>query len=284
MRCPRCGAENAEQAEWCYLCQYRFSGEWEASTVAPESEAGAVPPPAASAPEFAVPPQAFPPPPAPAMHAPPPGAQAPGLRPAPPRKNIPTNIIALVLVVALAVIAAGLLTFFLLRGKTYTIKVPTPPGYAKAGEDMMEEARKSLEGSEKGITLDEAFIDESNVNFIFVIHQDVPFSGAPSGKDPEEMERYFYEHKDEWTEAFNSGLFEAGSDLNPELERYEVIRLACGDAALHMTTSLGIQQYSFLVDTLWIIKESSAFAIVVEGMDPQGDKVVEFLRQNVTFE
>ncbi len=288
MKCPRCGADNAEQAEWCYLCEYRFSGEPGAAMPEGGAAAGTAPaieaPGEAASPPYSAPPQAVQPPPAPAGRAPFPGALPPGIRPSPAGKRVPRNVFALVLVVALAVIAAGLLAFFLLRGRTYTIKVDPPPGYSRADEDMVREAEKGLADSAKGVSLDEVFIDDSRTNFVFVLHQDVPFSDAPSGKDPDEMEKYFYDHKDEWTEAFSSGMLEAQPDLNPRLEKYEVIRLAGGEAALHMTTSIGIQQYAFTVDTLWIIKESSAFAIVVEGLDPNGVEVIEFMRQNVTFE
>lgn len=287
VKCPRCGAENAEKAEWCYLCEYDFAegaGTGETSPprdfagvpASPADPSGGIPPPAA--PTQAVPPLSpqFP-------KTQPMGAYPPGFPTAPTGKRVSTNKIALVLVIALTVIAAGLLAFFIMRGKTYTITVPPPPGYTEASGNMIDEARKSLEGGGKGIGLDEVFIDASETNFVFVMHQNVPFTDAPSGEDPDEMERYFYDSKDEWTEAFASGILEAGQEFAPELERYEVIRMASGDAALHMTTSLGIQQYSFTVDTLWIIKEKSAFTIVVEGLDPNGEEIVEFLSENVTF-
>lgn len=291
MKCPRCGAENAEQAEFCYLCEHPFAEGSEAGADVTQGASHGIPPSQAGAPGSSAPP---PPPAAPQHAAPPPpyqgkqllspGATPPAFGTAPAKKGLAYKTIAMATVAVLVVIAAGLVAFFLTRGRTYTIKVPTPPGYSKADDEMIEEAKKSFKGDAKSITIDALFVDEANTNFVFVLHQDVPFSDAPSGKDPEEMERYFYEHKDEWTEAFASGILEAGSDLNPQLEKYEVIRLASGDAALHMTTSLDIQQYSFLVETMWIIKESSAFAIVIEGLDPDGSEVVEFLRQNISFE
>ena len=284
MKCPRCGADNAEQAEWCYLCEYPFAGGTDPVAMPPTGEGDAARPPAADGTPYRAP---GPPPVAPTAaygpQPPPPGALPPGFGPVPAKRGVSSTKAGIGLAVGLVVIIAGLLSFFLLRGKTYTINVPVPPGYARADEKMMDEAKKSLQETAEGVVLDEAFIDEVNTNFVFVLHRDVPFSDAPSGKDPEEMERYFYEHKDEWVEAFASGIVESGPELSPQLEKYEVLRMDSGDAALHMTTSLGIQQYSFTVDTLWIIKESSAFAVVVEGLDPRGEEVIEFLLENITF-
>ena len=125
-------------------------------------------------------------------------------------------------------------------------------------------------------------------NFVIVASMDIPpslGSDTPSGEDPEEMEEWFYETKDEWVEAFNLGFVEGagGMGVSANIDVYEVEHLVSGDAALHIATTIDLMQASFQLDALWIIKGNSAFFVVVEGLNP-GAKTLESLKESITFE
>jgi hypothetical protein len=290
MRCPRCGADNAEHAERCYLCEYAFTGgEAGVEPPAPDEAARApYPPPGVQAGVTPQGQQAVPPPPVtqPGVYGPPPpGAYPPGYQPPPPAPKGPATVkIIIGVLIALLVVVVGAGAYFLTRGKTYDIVVSAPPGYEVPDQEMMDELKDTMEESSQDIVVDELFNDASMTNFIIVAHQDIPStfgSDTPSGDDPEEMEEWFYEHKQEWIDAFNSGIIE-GAGVPSGIDLYQVERLATGDAVLHMNTSLDVMGTTFVVETLWVIKGRTAFFILAEGLNP-GKDTVEFLKENVTF-
>lgn len=291
MKCPRCGADNADRAERCYLCEYGFSpGDGDLEPPAPH-EAARVPYPAPGVQEGGPVPgqQAVPPPPVMqpgGSQPPPPGAYPAGYQPPPPAPKGPATakiVIGILVAVLIAVVGVG--AYFLTRGKTYDITVPAPPGYEVADQEMLDELKKSLQSGSDEIVLDQVFMDATMTNFIIVAHQDIPVSlgsDTPSGDDPEEMEEWFYENKEEWIDAFNTGIIE-GSGVPSEIDLYQVERLATGDAVLHMVTTLDLMGTAFTVETLWVIKGRSAFFLMVEGLNP-GSDTVDFLKENITFQ
>jgi hypothetical protein len=189
----------------------------------------------------------------------------------------------MVLVLVIGVIlAVG--AFFLLRSDLYTIEVPTPPGYEVASEDLVDDLKESMDTESEDIEIDYLFVDDSMVNFVIVARQDIPTafsSDAPPTDDPEKMEEWYYDNKDEWVDAFNEGVA-LGGGISSELQTYEVERLATGDAVLHMAIAIEVMSTPFYLDTLWIVKGDSAFFILVEGMNSNPD-TVEFLKENITF-
>jgi hypothetical protein len=286
MKCPLCGADNAERAEKCYLCEYSFTEGGVTGEPPGPGEPGQsqYPPPAILGDPVPPGPQAVPPPPAPGSgyQPPPPGAYPPGYQPVPPAGGSRNTKVIIGVVVGVAVLIAAAAIFFFATRKTYSINVPQPPGYTEASDALFKQMEDGLSSSSDKIALDALYVDSGIENLVIVAHQDVPFSDAPSGDDPDEMERYFYDNKADWVKEFNTGLME-GSGMDAELDLYEVERLATGDAALHMVTSIDSAQGTFRIDSLWIIKGNSSFVAIIEGLNPRGEETVEFLKENITF-
>ena len=293
MRCPRCGADNADRAQWCYLCEYPFAASGaEGEPPSPEEHVQPQYPPPGAREGLTPPgPQAGPPPPmtGTGYQAAAPGAYPAGYQPPPPAAKGPLNVKVIIgVLVVLLVVIVGVAAFFFLRGKTYNIHVPPPPGYKEADPEMVEDLKKTMSEGSEDIEIDEIYIDDSMTNFVIVASMDIPpslASDTPPGDDPEEMEQWFYETKDEWVEAFNLGLVEGagGVGMSANVDVYEVERLATGDAVLHIATTIDLMQASFKIDVLWIIKGNSAFFVVVEGLNP-GAKTLESLKESITFE
>ncbi len=262
MKCPRCGADNADRAERCYLCEYPFTAS---------SDAGEPP-----APEERLQPR---------YPAPPPGVYAPGFQPPPPAPKGPMTVkIIIGVLVLLLIVILGVGAFFYLKGKTYSIEFPPPPGFSEAEEELVEELKETMEEGDDDIVVDKLLIDAGMSNFVIAVHSDIPVSPAvdtPSGDDPEEMEEWFYDNEDEWVESFNTGIIE-GAGVPSEIDLYQVERLATGDAVLHMVTSLDMMGTPFTVEVLWVIKGRTAFAVILEGLSIEND-TVEFLKENIAF-
>ncbi len=286
MKCPRCGAENAERADRCYLCEHPLSASsdaFETSTL--EGNAQQYPPQGP-----AVPPgqQPHPPPATGPGYQPPPDAYAAGYQPHAPAPQRPATVkivIGALVVVLIVIVAVG--AFYLTRGKTYGINVSAPPGYQEASQDLFDEFNDSMKEGSGDIAAEALFVDNSQSNFVMVASMDMPPAigeKPPSGDDPEEMEEWFYDNRDEWEEAFNTSFAEGlGGMGSVDADLYQVERLATGDAVLHMATSVSLMDTSFNVETLWIIKERSVFFIAIMGTDT-GSQTVESLKESVTFE
>ena len=284
MRCPRCGADNAERAERCYLCDNSLSASGEGESPAPE-ERFQPPPPAGGMQAGVTPsgPPAGPPPPGAAYQAPPPGAYPPGYRP-PPTEGGARNLKVIIgILVGVLVVAVAVGAFFLLRGKTYSIDVPAPPGYQQADEDVFNEMKESMEAESDDVVLDAVYYDSTQQNLVMVLHEDILFMDAPSGDDPDEMEQYFLDNKEEISREFNTGIMSGGGG-ETRLQSYEVGRLAAGDAYLHMVTSVDLMGTTLALNSMWIFKGDSAFAIIITGTNPRSSEIVGFLEQNITFE
>ncbi|MDD3718454.1 MAG: hypothetical protein PHP28_07315 [Actinomycetota bacterium] len=290
MRCPLCGADNSERAESCYLCQNPLDPEPpQAAAPARDTAAGQQYPPqdirgdmGPSGPQAVSPPPMGPG----GYQPPPPGAYPAGFQPTPPAPEGPAKVkivIGILVVLLIALVGVGL--YFFLRTEPVKIVAPAPPGFTAAEGDLVDDLKDTMKAGSEGIDLDELYVDATMTNFIIVAHQDIPItfgSDKPPVDDPEAMERWFHEYKDEWVGAFNAGIVE-GAGIPVDIDIYEVERLTAGDAALHMTTRIDALGTPFMVDTLWVIKEGTAFFILVEGLD-SGSEAIEFLRDNISFE
>jgi hypothetical protein len=184
--------------------------------------------------------------------------------------------------VAVLVVAVAVGAFFLLKGKTYSINVPAPPGYQAASEEEFRLMKESMEG-EDDIELEAVFYDSTGQNIVMVLHEDVLFRDTPSGDDPEEMEQYLLDNKEEISREFNTGIMEGGGGTTT-LDVYEVGRLAAGDAYLYMVTSVDMMGATLRLDSMWIFKGDSAFAVIISGANPRAAEIVEFLEDNIAFE
>jgi hypothetical protein len=224
-----------------------------------------------------------------AGYPPPPGAYPGAYQPPPAAPQGPATVkIIIGVLVALLVVIIGVGAYFLTRGKTYDINVSPPPGYEEASQEMLDEFKETMSESSEDIEVNELFVDSTQSNFIIVASMDIPPSltdNPPSGDDPEEMEDWFYEHEEEWQDAFSGGLVEGmgGTGASLDSDTFEVERLATGDAVLHMATTVSVMNASFTIDTLWIIKGNSAFFMAVMGLNP-GSDTAEYLKNNVSFE
>lgn len=285
MKCPRCGADNAERAEWCYLCEYAFApGAAAAEPPAPDEAIQAQYQPPGGAPPGQ---QAVPPPPVGgiAYQPPPPGAYPAGYQPPPPAPKGPVTVkvvIAALILVVLVVLAVG--AYFLLRPDLYSIEVPTPPGYQVAGDDVVDDLKETMDTGTDDVEIDYLFTDASMSNFVIVARQDIPTvfsSDAPPSDDPEAMEEWYYENEDEWVDAFKEGIA-MGGGISSDMDIYEVEQMATGDPVLHMAMTMQVMNTPFYLDTLWIVKGDSAFFIIVEGLNRNPD-TIEFLKENITF-
>lgn len=291
MRCPRCGAENAERADRCYLCELPFTGIGTTEEPpAPEQRVQPQYPPQGTQAGMVLPSQqAVPPPGAPGPgYQPPPGAYQGGVQPPPPPPKGPNTVKIIVgALVALLVIIIGVGAFYLTRGKTYNIKASPPPGYQEASEELFDDFNETMKEGSEDIEVDELFVDNGQTNFIIVASMDMPPTigeKPPSGDDPEEMEQWFYDNRDEWEDAFNSSFTEGTGGMGSvESDLFQVERLATGDAVLHMATTVGFMNDSIAVETLWAIKGRTVFFIALMGKSPSS-QTVESLKESITFE
>ena len=289
MKCPRCGADNAERSVRCYLCEYTFV----AGDTAPEPPGAEGPPqpqyPPPGVPEGLASPglQAGPPPPmmGTGYQPPPPGAHPAGFQPPPAApKGPPTVKVIIGILVILLVVIVGVTAFFLIRGKTYSVSVPAPPGYEAADEQTLEAAKESMHDEAEDADLDYLFVNGAGTSFVFVAHQRFYLTETPPD-DPEEAERYYNEHKNELMEEMNLG-FETAGGMSGDIAvgDYETMRLGTGDTALHFSMSLTVQGVSMDMETLIVVKGKTMFMVIVQGFEDTGLRsALDYLAQNITF-
>ncbi|MBN2025429.1 MAG: hypothetical protein JW854_01515 [Actinobacteria bacterium] len=287
MKCPRCGADNADRAERCYLCELPLAGGGTAGEPpAPEeriqpqyppqgTQAGMVPPGQ----------QAAPPPGAQGMgYQLPPGAYPGGIQPPPPPSKGPNTvkiIIGVLVILLVVIIAVG--AFFLLRGKTYSVEVPTPPGYKEASESDFDSARESIESGSGDAALDYLFINNAGDSFVFVAHQDFFLEELPP-EDPEEAERYYNENRDEILSDMNLGFETSGVPGSLDVDEYNTMSLGSGDTALHFAISMNIQDLTMTMDAFIAVKGKTMFMVIVQGFGTANLRdTLDHIAQNITF-
>lgn len=287
MKCPRCGADNTERAERCYLCEYSFatSGEAGEPPTPEEHVRPQYPPPGVQA--GVVPPgqQPVQPPPVPGAgyQTPPPGAYPAGYAP-PPAAGGPKNLKLIIgVLVVVLVVAVGIGAFFILRGANYSVDLSVPPGYTTASESEFKAMEDGLKSSESDAELDYMFVNEDSTRIIVVGHQDFFLEELPPD-DPEGAEQYYYENKDEILEGFAEG-FQQGLGTGADVDNYSVEFLDSGDATLHLNINVSLNQQSMAVDIFIMVKGNSMFLVIVQGLgNSNPGKTFDFIKQNISFE
>jgi len=279
MKCPRCGAENSPQAEWCYLCEYPFTD----STIIPEG-------PTESAPPQAPPPghpetQAQPPPPgsAPLPTVEAPGVYAPGYPPTPTPGMSTGKKILIGAGAALGVVVLVLVFVLVYFKPTPTIKVPTPPGWENATEDMKESFEEQVSQGGEEITLDYLFTDGSLSNSIAVAHGKAYIMDSPDSDSLEDVEDFFMQHKGELEGEFKSAYSDQGASTS--LTEYRVAEMANGIPSLFMSLSVSGQGITIYQDFMFFFNDNTMFFTVISSLDDAvNQEAVDFLTENITFE
>lgn len=301
MKCPRCGADNAERAPWCSLCQYRFgetaTGEAPSDSLydpAPQYQPGYD-----AAPQYQQGPAAYPPTPGGQVYPPnvpiqpsgygyppPPGAYPPGYQPVPTSQGLSGSARVLIGILAillfLALIGVGI---FIITNKSATIQVPIPPGYQEASDSEKKSTEASMKANEPGLVLDNLYMSNNMDSAIIVFHEKMPLAEKPSSTDPNYLKEYYDKNKDEVLKAFAGGFEQAaGLGVDADIGVYEVEQLACGDGALHLTIEVSVGRNSLFMDMLLIIKGSTGFCVALEAPDDAGmEATTQFLKDNISF-
>ncbi len=250
MKCPRCGADNAEQAPWCSLCQYAFQ----------ENPGGAIPPELpGEAQQYQPPPgayqeqggQAYPPNVSPGQYGypPPPGAFPPGYAPPAPSHGLSasTRVLAgmVIMLVFLGLLAGAI---YLITNKTATITVPVPPGYQEVSVKEKDAMEKSMQTKASEVVVDNYLTNESGDGVIVVFHQKMSLAEAPP-EDPKKMEEFYNMNKDEVMHAFAGGFEQAaGYGVDAKISLYQVEKLTCGDSALHLSIDVSMGRNAMVMN------------------------------------
>lgn len=303
MRCPRCGAENAESAQRCYLCEHPFTdypadlgagsgGEpaWGAppTSVPPAAAPTYGEPPGASAPSQGEPPGAgpgYPPPPGAAAgyQPPPPGAYPPDIKPVPPAKAPSRTRLAVIATVVVLAIAGAVAAFLLTGNKVPKIKVGTPPGWEIADEEMKAQFKEEAQTESGDMELDYLFVRDGGESVIAVAHGNAYIADVPDSEDLATVENFFMQEKDAIYEQFEGVASFPG--VNISLDEYEVRELACGLPALFMRISLNSQSDSLVQDYIFMFKNKTGFFAIVSSMGTAGNaEEIDFLTSNISFE
>lgn len=266
VKCPRCGADNADGAAWCNLCEYRFRDEKRGS-VRGETALPGVPEEAGAFYSETLPqptPNRMPPP-----HRTPTRGEPPAVR-------VLVGILA-----ALGIIGAVLAVIFITLGKSVKIQVPAPPGWEAADQKTMDSFKNTTSQGSK-ITIDYLFTDGSLSNFIAVVHGNAYLTDFPENEDLATVEDFFARHKSELLGQLEESYRRANADVN--VETYEVKKMACGIPALHLDLvasagGLSLQQYF-----LFFFKEDTMYFALVNKMGGQGaEEEIQFLSDNISF-
>jgi len=249
----------------CYLCEYTFA----AGDTAPEPPGAEGPPPPMTGVSY---------------QPPPPGAYPAGYQPPLPADKAPVNVKVIVgVLVVLLVAAIGVGAYFLIRGKTYTVSVPTPPGYEEASQSDFEAAEESIKSETEDAALDYLFINSTGDSFVFVAHQKFYLTETPPD-DPEEAERYYNENRDELMDEMNLGFETSGMGGNLDVEEYETMRLGSGDTALHFVISMNIQDITLDMDSFLVVKGKTMFMVIVQGFGTADlEETLDYIAQNISF-
>lgn len=290
MRCPRCGAENAESAQWCYLCEYPFTDS-SAEAGAGQGEEpgwGAPPPPPTAVPTYGEPPGAGPlyatPPGDGAGHQlPPPGAAPPAFQPIPPARGPGRGKLAVIAAVVLLAIAGAVIAFLALGSKAPSIKVDAPPGWEVAGEELEEQFKEESQAESNNMELDYLFVKDAGKSVIAVAHGNAYITDVPDNEDFATVKDFFMREKDTLYEQFESLASYPG--VNVSLDVYEVKELSCGLPALFMRISMSSRTDSLVQDYIFMFKDNTGFFAIVSSMGTAGNaEAIDFLTRNISFE
>jgi hypothetical protein len=321
VKCPRCGADNSEQASWCSLCQYAFpekqgaaGGEAAPAPQDPQyqpqgqgyQQGGQVYPSGAETGQNAYPPApggypsqagaGFPQPgypqppgggyPPPGGGYPPPGAYPPGYAPPPQKAGLSTTtrvLAAIVLLLVFAGLAIG--GIYLIRNKSAEINVPMPPNFREATQVEMNAMEDSTKSNSGDMAIDNYYLAEDGDGLVIAFHQKMSLAEKPPS-DPKQMQEYYDRNKDEIMRGFDVGFQQAaGSGISAEVGDYEVVTLACGESALRMTMDISVGRSSVYMEMLMLFKGNTGYGIMFEAPDDtQAEETMQFLRDNISFD
>lgn len=291
MQCPRCGADNSPLADKCARCEYPFdtSGiiESEAGTpagpeVSPQAAYTQAPPPGVppGQPQMPTQPPQGPPPsyPGETPRFYPPGYQAP------PPSGMSTGVKALIAVaVILGVVALIAIFAFVYFKSAPTITVPTPPGWEKASEDVLEETEEVFSEGEYPATVDYLFSDGTLSNAIVVYHGDTFLMDTPDSESHEDVKAFYEEHEDEYMNEFDVAY--SGLGASYDVQNYEVRELACSVSALHVTIKVSGNNAMLTQDILDFFKDGTEFNVTISKMEnTSNQEEVDFFIENISFE
>src|SRR4030042_3601970 len=264
LKCPRCGADNAEQAPWCSLCQYAFQ-EQQGGMVPPEQqyESPSVPyQQQAQVPPPGVPQQQG--------YGPPPGAYSPGNAPPESKRGLSgsTRVLAGIIFFLLffALVGGGLYYIF---HKTAQIQVTPPPGWKDADEKAKETAEDSVvQGN--NVKMDYLFSDGTLTNTIVTAHGDFFQMQTPDSDKYEDVKAFFEEHEDEYINQLKASS--SAIDAGLKTTEAEVVEMACGIGAIHVGFAIRANGISLNMDYLDFYKKGSEYVTIVVTMGNEGNQ------------
>jgi hypothetical protein len=291
MKCQRCGADNSDQAEWCYLCEYPFRKNVPGEGVSGTPQESV--PPLYSQPGQARDyPQSMPgqtpgypqpmPGQPPGYPPPPPGVYPPGYPMAPPEKDSKTTRVLIGILAIIGIIVIGGAALYLTLGKSATIQVPIPPGWENAPESQRAELEASSSQQGQDVTIDYLFSDGSLANFIAVGHGKAYIMDSPSSNDLKDIEDFFTRHKDELKGEFEMTYKAMGANF--ALKSYEVKEMSCGIPALLMSITASNEGTYISQDFLFSFKDNTMYFAIVNKMGSKTDQQeLDYLVENISF-
>lgn len=277
MRCPNCGTENTDRAEWCNLCSHPFSRDPRAANGPDRKAPAALQPQAPSSIPGREIPQAAP---SPGTAPGAPGLQQPAFERAPEEQTHRRIAILIGVVLGLIVIVVlGILILFVLW-QAPEIKTPTPTGWVAAGETTVD---YYADLSSENVDFHYIFSNDNTEDIITVGHGVKRSQDVPESESLEDVEAFFMQNRGEW-EEYMQDIHDA-ANFDATLQKYEVVELAFSDCALHMS-------YSYFKDGIPYSKNSLAFYkddyqffvnITMEG-GSRGQEELDFLIGSISFE
>jgi hypothetical protein len=185
--------------------------------------------------------------------------------------------------ILLAILAVLVVSVFVFSGSTPTIKVPTPPGWEKASEEVREQAEEAFSQGEFPAIVDYLFSDGTLTNAIVVYHGETFLMDAPDSESFEDVQAFYEEHEDEYLSELQSVYSELGAGY--EIQNYEVLELACGVSALHVTIQATGGNVVLTQDIMDFFKEGTEFNVTISKTGTTSNQEeVDFFIENISFE
>ena len=276
MRCPRCGTENANNAEWCNLCSYSFSRD---PRVAPDShDATHAAPHEAPIPATGngIPPSTASPATAPDTH----GSQSFAHKQASEMRDHRRTAIRIGLILgAVAFVIIGIVILFILW-QPPDMKTPTPPGWTVTGEKTIS-SYEAL--ADEDVDCHYIFTNDNTGDCIVVGHTTKRFKDVPESDNHADVAAFFTEQRAEWEEYMSEIHDREGFDET--LKAYEIVDMAYGGSALYMRYALVKEGEPYCKHFLAAYKDGyQLFVNIVMAGRTSGQDELDFLIANISFE
>lgn len=204
----------------------------------------------------------------------------PGHPPSPPRGR--SKLVLAGVIAALAIVVAiGVIAYFTMGGSP-TVKLPTPPGWEPAGEEMFEKYETLISEGGVELTIDYLFSDGSLSNSVAIVHGNYLLMQTPESDELEDVKAFYEQHREEIMDEIEAGY--GGQGISYEVEEYEVVELACGSAALRVRITLRSVGAAVVQDYLIFIKDGTEYTALVTltGL-VGGEEEMDFLIDNISF-